>query len=271
MMSIRLLSALMALSYALAAVTNKPTHAPTVLKTSKPSMAPSKAHPTHAPTAGQYFIMTVSQTLDGISSADFESNSNNTKVFAYTVVSSIDLSSIDYDDIDVTSVSDVSSDAHTNLRVASTNAQLTYEITYDIVTMDVETGEAGYNRLYNRLNDALGNGTFTSYLQTLAGAHGVTDMESVTSNAIDSSSYAAPADDGPVPFQTHRKKAETRYFEIGVIAGGGGFLIFSTMLITCLHFVEEWREKRNAEAKAAGGHNQGFEQVAVKEPESTAK
>jgi len=265
MFTMRLLVSLMLVCNAVA-FTGSPTRQPTTVRPSRapttmtPSAKPTVAAPTYSPTKGDYFIMKVEQSLIGIDAATFNGDySNNSFAVTATVADCLSEFDISQDDVTLISVSDATASARLgNLRVASSSIDISYEVVFNTAVMGYSNSEEAYTVLASNLTESVVDTEFDSFL--VLNSADATALTGVTGGPVSSSSYAAqPTDDDHPSVIVNDKKRNTRDFEIGVIAGGGGFLTLAWIIVIIMNY---FTAKHGPEPVKVGE----FEAVSTKEP-----
>lgn len=204
----------------------------------------------------------------GISETQFSADfADNSQTFAASVANSLD-------GIDITAVVVDSVKEDTTSATAEANRRLTesvhvqYKVTYNDAALGYSNDPYGaYKHLLSELNSAIKSTDFNTYLANNAVTYSASDMASATSDSVESSYYTDAS--GNVPVAPNHKKRQTRYLEIGVIAGGGGFLILVWVVVGTMYYCSNHTEEGVANAGTASKKD-GFEAVKTKEVELTS-
>lgn len=209
-----------------------------------------------------------------MSETDFNANfDDNALAIAASVADSIN--GIEASDVSIGSIkaSSSSSVRASKIHKLSDSIRVNYKVTYNIAVLGYSGNPSGaYDHLLDELTTAVDNSDFNSYLTANAATYNAPDLSSVTSDSFSSPYYTNS--NGDVPPLPNHKKRQTRYMEIGIIAGGGGFLILVWLVVGALYYCTK-REDDGPVHNAAAATNaasskknkDGFEVVRTKEVE----
>lgn len=173
-----------------------------------------------------------------MTSDDFNSNPQNAPAFETTVASV--LVGVTIEDVSITSVTDAPSSATMHkVVVALSGIDVSYDVRYNVAAMGGDPN-AAYNSLLSQLETSIGNGSFSTALNSNAVALGASSsLQSAVVGAVQSSSFEPVSNDDDDDDKNSSHKSSSIVLIVAIAAGGGGLIVLVLAVLCYWRFI--WR------------------------------